>query len=59
MDIPLITSGGCGLAKHFVECFAETDVQGIAAGNYFSLRDQSIYQTRSQLINHKIPLRKI
>ncbi|MBD1139692.1 imidazole glycerol phosphate synthase subunit HisF [Pelagibacterales bacterium SAG-MED38] len=59
VDIPVITSGGCGLAKHFVECFAKTDVQGIAAGNYFSLRDQSIYQTRSQLINHKIPLRKI
>ena len=56
LKIPVVISGGCGKASHFTDCFNTTDVQGIAAGNFFSNRDQNVYQTRAQLINSK-PLR--
>ena len=58
LEIPVIISSGCGKAEHFINGFKNTNVQGIAAGN-FSNKDQNIYQTRSQLINNNIPLRKI
>lgn len=56
--IPVIASGGCGLASHFVDCFKKTSVQGISAGNFFCNKDQNIFQTRAQIINSNIPLRK-
>ena len=59
INIPVIASGGCGLAEHFVDCFKKTGAQGISAGNFFSNKDQNIFQTRSQIINSGIPLRKI
>ncbi len=59
LEIPVIISSGCGKAEHFIKGFKDTNVQGIAAGNFFSNKDQNIYQTRSQLINNNIPLRKI
>ena len=59
IKIPVIASAGCGLAEHFVECFSKTKVQGIAAGNFFSFKDQNVFQTRSQIINRNIPLRKV
>ncbi len=59
LEIPVIISSGCGKAEHFISGFKNTNVQGIAAGNFFSNKDQNIYQTRSQLINNNIPLRKI
>lgn len=59
LEIPVIISSGCGKAEHFINGFKNTNVQGIAAGNFFSNKDQNIYQTRSQLINNNIPLRKI
>lgn len=58
LKIPVIISGGCGIAKHFVDCFKQTKVQGIAAGNFFSNKDQNIFQTRAQIVNSNIPLRK-
>jgi len=59
LEIPVIISSGCGKAEHFINGFKNTNVQGIAAGNFFSNKDQNIYQTRSQLINNNILLRKI
>lgn len=59
LKIPVIISGGCGKASDFIECFNNSNVQGIAAGNFFSNKDQNVYQTRSQLLNNKIPLRKV
>tara|TARA_B100001964_G_scaffold131992_1_gene145809 strand:- start:740 stop:1531 length:792 start_codon:yes stop_codon:yes gene_type:complete len=59
IKIPVIISGGCGLAKHFIDCFKQTKVQGIAAGNFFSNKDQNIFETRSQIMNSNVPLRKV
>jgi len=52
-------SGGCGLTQHFIECFKKTKIEGIAAGNFFCNKDQNIFQTRSQILNNNILLRKV
>ncbi len=56
VKVPLIASGGCGLAKHFIEGF-ESGAAAIAAGTYFSNRDQNLMQCRSQIANSGIPVR--
>jgi|TARA_B100001964_G_C14256828_1_gene612916 cyclase len=58
LNIPVIISGGCGVAEHFVEAFKKSKVEGISAGNYFSFKDQNILQARSQVLNNGICLRK-
>ena len=58
LEIPVIISSGCGKAEHFINGFKNTNVQ-VSLQNFFSNKDQNIYQTRSQLINNNIPLRKI
>jgi len=57
LDIPLLISGGCGLSKHFQDCFLKTDVEGIASGTFFAFRDQNPLQTRSQIKNSGINIR--
>ena len=47
IDIPVILSGGCGLAEHFVEGFKKTNIQGICAGTFFSYRDQNFFEARA------------
>mgnify|MGYP001161471752 FL=1 len=59
IKIPIILSGGCGVAKHFIEGFSQTKAMGISAGSYFANRDQNIFQTRSQILNSGIPLRRV
>ena len=56
---PLIFSGGCGLASHFVDGFKNTDIDAISAANFFSNRDQNIFELRAQLLNSGIKLRQI
>ena len=57
LDIPLIISGGCNSSKDFVNCFKNSEVEGISAGNFFAFKDQNPIQTRSQILNAKIKLR--
>jgi imidazole glycerol-phosphate synthase subunit HisF len=57
ISIPVITSGGCGLASHFVEGFISGRASAVAAGTYFSLKDENIMQTRSQIRNAGVPIR--
>ena len=57
IDIPVILSGGCGLAEHFVEGFKKTNIQGICAGTFFSYRDQNFFEARAHMLNNKINLR--
>ena len=54
--VPLILSGGCGLASHFVDGL-EHGASGVAAGTYFTQRDQNPLQCRSQISNSGIPIR--
>jgi cyclase len=59
LNIPLIFAGGCGLASHFVDGFKKGNVDAISAANFFSKRDQNIFELRAQLLNSGINLRQV
>jgi cyclase len=55
--VPVITSGGCGLASHFVEGFLAGKADAVSAGTYFCFKDENPMQTRSRIRNAGIPIR--
>jgi cyclase len=57
VTVPVISSGGCGLANHFIEGFLIGNADAISAGTFFAHRDQNFMQTRSQIKNAGIPIR--
>lgn len=57
LSIPVITSGGCGLATHFIDGFLVGKADAVAAGTFFALQDQSFIQTRSHIKNAGINIR--
>lgn len=57
IKIPIIASGGCGVASHFSRCFIDTNVDAISAGNFFCFKDQNPMQTRSHIKNSGIEIR--
>ena len=57
VSVPVITSGGCGLAKHFVSGFQEGGADAVAAGTFFCFKDQNPMQTRAHIRNAGIPIR--
>lgn len=57
VSIPVITSGGCGKANHFIQGFNEGEASGVAAGTFFSNQDQNLMQTRAHIANAGIPIR--
>ena len=59
VNIPIIISGGCGLAEHFSKGFKKGLADGVSAGTYFSYRDQNLLQTRHQVLNSGVQLRTL
>ncbi len=57
VSVPVILSGGCGLVEHFVEGFKLGGVEAVAAGTFFSFRDQNPMQLRAHLKNEDISIR--
>jgi len=57
VPIPVIISGGCGLAEHFVDGFQKGLAEGVAAGTFFCLRDQNPMQTRAHIHNAGVSIR--
>lgn len=57
IGVPVITSGGCGLARHFVDGFQEAGADAVAAGTFFCFKDQNPMQTRAHIRNAGIPIR--
>ncbi len=57
VTIPVIASGGCGLAKHFVEGFIDGRADAVSAGTYFCFKDENPMQARAQIRNAGIPIR--
>lgn len=53
---PIIASGGCGLAQHFVDGY-EAGASAVSAGSFFSQRDQNPMQCRSHIRNAGFPIR--
>ncbi|WP_413295641.1 imidazole glycerol phosphate synthase subunit HisF [Synechococcus sp. MIT S9452] len=54
--VPVIASGGCGLAQHFVDGY-EAGAAAVAAGTFFCQRDQNPMQCRSHIRNAGLPIR--
>lgn len=59
VDVPVLISGGCGLARHFVEGFVDGGAEGVAAGTFFTFRDQSPMQARAHIKNAGVPIRML
>jgi imidazole glycerol-phosphate synthase subunit HisF len=57
VSIPVITSGGCGRAEHFIEGFLSGKADAVSAGTYFCYKDENPMQTRAQIRNAGIPIR--
>lgn len=57
VGVPVILSGGCGLADHFVRGFLDGLAEGVAAGTFFCFRDQNLMQTRAHILNAGVPIR--
>jgi len=57
VSVPVITSGGCGLASHFIEGFTIGGADAVSAGTFFCFRDQNPMQTRSQIRNAGVAIR--
>jgi cyclase len=58
VGVPVITSGGCGLASHFSDGFLLGGVNAVSAGSFFAHRDQNFMQTRSHILNAGVNIRK-
>lgn len=56
LPVPVIASGGCGLAQHFVEGY-QVGAAAVAAGTFFCQRDQNPMQCRSHIRNAGISIR--
>ncbi len=57
VSIPVITGGGCGLAKHFIEGFLVGKADAVTSGSFFAHRDQNLMQTRSHIKNAGVNIR--
>jgi cyclase len=57
LSIPVILSGGCGLASHFIDGFKIAHVDAVSAGTFFCFKDQNPIQTRAHIRNAGVPIR--
>jgi len=57
VSIPVITSGGCGLASHFIDGFLSGKANAVSAGTFFCFTDENLMQTRAHIKNAGIPIR--
>ena len=57
VSIPVVTSGGCGLASDFVDGYIIGGASAVAAGTYFCFKDQGFMQVRAHIKNANIPIR--
>ncbi len=57
VSIPVISGGGCGLAKHFIDGFLIGKADAVTSGSFFAHRDQNLMQTRSHIKNAGVNIR--
>ena len=50
-NIPVIISGGCGNASHFIDGFKQCNADAVSAGTFFCFQDQNPMQTRGHIKN--------
>lgn len=59
LSIPVLLSGGCGTAQHFIEGFQNSGASAVVAGTYFCFRDENPLQCRSRILNAGIAIREV
>jgi imidazole glycerol-phosphate synthase subunit HisF len=57
LRIPIIASGGCSFANHFIDGYLIGNADAVAAGSFFAHRDQNFMQTRAQIRNAGVNIR--
>ncbi len=57
VSLPIIACGGAGDYSHFEEIFKKTDVDAVAAANFFQYKDQSVYYTKKFLVENNVNIR--
>ncbi len=57
VNIPVVLSGGCGRTHHFIDAFKEGHADAVAAGTFFSMKDENFMQTRAQIKNSGVNIR--
>jgi len=58
INLPQICCGGAGEYNHFLQVAKQTNVDGIAAANFFQHIDQSVYITKKKLFDKNLNFRK-
>jgi cyclase len=58
VKVPVICCGGAGRLEHFLEVAEKTNVDGIAAANFFQHFDQSVFLTKKMLYEKKLNFRE-
>ena len=56
-SIPVICMGGAGKHQDFYDVVQKTDVDAVAAANFFQYKDQSVYYTKKFLYDHNVNFR--
>ncbi len=59
VKIPVVASGGCGSAIHFIDAFKVGNADAVSAGTYFAFKDENPMQCRSQIYNSGVPIRRL
>jgi cyclase len=57
-NVPIICCGGAGRFEHFLEVAEKTNVDGIAAANFFQHVDQSVFLTKKALYEKNFNFRE-
>ena len=57
-NVPIICAGGAGRLEHFLEVAEKTNVDGIAAANFFQHVDQSVFLTKKVLYEKNFNFRE-
>jgi len=58
VKIPVICSGGAGKYEDFLEVALQTNVDGIAAANFFQYKEHSVFLTKKLLFDKNLNFRK-
>ena len=58
VNLPVIALGGAGRVEDFKDVLEKTDVDAVAAANFFQYIDQSVFLTRKYLFENNLNVRK-
>jgi cyclase len=57
VNIPVIASGGCGIPKHMLDVFLQTNVDAALAASIFHYKTHSVDRVKEYLKENGVPVR--